>query len=218
MKKTHQTPTATLLILPLSLSCLALTSCKENSLQQTTVLPMPQPRDLLIDDFARQNDTPPAARQWQFISDQVMGGRSTGAIDIVQWDNRPCLRMTGSLSLENRGGFIQARTKLNPKAKYFDARPFTGVQAVVKGNNEAYAIHLRTKHTWLPWQYYQATFGTDGTWQTIKLPFDTFQPFSLANTLDTATLKTIAIVAIKKEFDADILVDQLSFYTAPDNP
>lgn len=167
---------------------------------------------MIINDFSSEASDSPDRPGWTFITDQVMGGVSTGSMQFVQHDDRPCLHITGDVSLKNNGGFIQARTEFLPKGKYFDARAFEGVHLRVKGNGELYAIHLRTKDTRLPWQFYQATFQTDGTWQEVKIPFKSFKPFSLKKGLDTKSLKTIAIVAIKKEFKADVFVDEIALY------
>ena len=167
----------------------------------------------LVDDFSSFRNDKSAQKRWEFITDQVMGGVSTGEIEFGRWDGLSSLHMTGSISLENNGGFIQARHKLNPKGKYFNAKSFAGIKLNIKGNGESYAIHLRTKNTWLPWQFYQAKFQTDGSWQNLEIKFDEFEPYSLKKPLDTAKLKSIAVVAIEKEFKADILVDRIAFYT-----
>jgi peptide methionine sulfoxide reductase msrA/msrB len=120
--------------------------------------------------------------------------------------------VTGNVSLANNGGFIQARTDLRPRGRSFDARRYTGVKLLTKGNGQSYAVHLRTSQTRLPWQYYQATFSTNGQWQEIKLPFTLFKPYSLASPLNTRTLKSIAVVATGREFEADIFVDEIAFY------
>ncbi|MBN2377821.1 MAG: bifunctional methionine sulfoxide reductase B/A protein [Sedimentisphaerales bacterium] len=166
----------------------------------------------LVEDFS-SNETKPPETSWEFISDQVMGGVSTGKIEFGKWDNRTCLHMTGEVSLENNGGFIQARKDLRTKGVYFNAKEFAGISLRVKGAGQTYAVHLRTQNSWLPWQFYQADFQTDGSWQQITIPFEKFVANSLKKPLDTAKIKSIAIVAIKKKFKADILVDRILFYT-----
>ena len=49
------------------------------------------------------------------ITDQVMGGVSTGNFRVDVVDGVKCYRMTGDVSTKNNGGFIQIRTKLIPK-------------------------------------------------------------------------------------------------------
>ncbi len=169
-------------------------------------------KKLLIDDFSLNVSKSKTDSKWTFISDQVMGGVSTGKMEFIEHDSRSCLYMNGDVSLKNRGGFIQVRSNLNPKGKTFDASAFDGIYLSVKGNDEPYALHLRTSNTWLPWQHYQALFRTNGTWQEIKVAFEQFEPVSLKKSLNRKKLKTIAVVAIKKEFKADIYIDEIGFY------
>ena len=58
--------------------------------------------------------TDPAAR-WEFITDQVMGGVSSGKLEFKTDTTNRFARMTGNVSLENKGGFIQFRRKVNKK-------------------------------------------------------------------------------------------------------
>ena len=170
------------------------------------------PNPIIIDDFSSSPTTKTPAKEWEFITDGVMGGLSTGKTEFAKLDGRSHMHMTGNVSLENNGGFIQVRLNLNHREKYFNAASFDGIKLNAKGNSEEYAIHFRTADTLLPWQYYQASFKTDGTWQTIKIPFEEFIPFALNQPLDTSRLKTIAVAAIKKEIQADIYIDDITFY------
>jgi len=168
---------------------------------------------MLIDDFIPRNTKEKLTPKWEFITDQVMGGVSTGKMEMGRWENHNCLRLTGNISLENNGGFIQARLILKKKNKLFNAENYRGIHILAKGNGQSYALHLRTQHTWLPWQFYQADFKTNRHWQEIFIPFSKFKPYSLKKSLDIRKIKSVAIVAIKKEFQADILIDRISFYS-----
>jgi peptide methionine sulfoxide reductase msrA/msrB len=141
-----------------------------------------------------------------------MGGVSTGKMEFVRMEEKPSLHMKGNVSLENNGGFIQCRTGLSAKTKYFDAGGFDGIYLRSRGNRYKYAIHLRTSNTWLPWQFYQADFQNTENWKEVKIPFSEFKPVSLRKKLNIGKLKTVAIVAIKKEFKADIFVNEIGFY------
>ena len=173
---------------------------------------MAQPEKTLIDDFSSNVSKSKNGLEWTFITDQVMGGVSTGKMEFMEHESRSCLHMKGDVSLKNRGGFIQVRSNLNPKEKLFDASAFDGIYLRVKGNNEPYSLHLRTSNTWFPWQHYQARFRTNGTWQEIMIAFEQFEPVSLKKSLNRKKLKTTAVVAIKKEFKADIYIDEIGFY------
>ena len=167
---------------------------------------------VLIDDFSSKASNLPFRPEWTLITDQVMGGVSTGSMEKVQHQDRAVLHMAGNVSLENNGGFVQARTNLAPRGKTFDARNFEGIFLHTKGNDEQYAVHLKTADTKLPWQYYQALFQAGPSWQEIKIGFGRFKGYSLTKPLGVKALKSIAIVAIKKEFEADIYVDKIGFY------
>jgi peptide methionine sulfoxide reductase msrA/msrB len=167
---------------------------------------------MLIDDFSLGSLNKRPRARWEFISDRVMGGASTGKIEFKKLDGRSCLHLTGSVFLDNNGGFIQARVGLSSKRRDLNAHTFKGISLRAKGNGQPYAIHLRTADTRRSWQFYQASFPTDGKWREIKIPFTLFTPKSLKSPLNTKALKSIAIVAIGREFSADILVDEIAFY------
>ena len=51
-------------------------------------------------------------KKWQFISDQVMGGVSSGKVEFLNDNNNLYARLTGNVSTENKGGFIQIEENL----------------------------------------------------------------------------------------------------------
>jgi len=169
-------------------------------------------KTMLIDDFSPVGSKKSLSTNWQFVSDRVMGGVSSGKIAFINEDERSSIHLTGAVSLVNNGGFIQARTSFNPKGRSFDARRFVGVKLRAKGNAQQYAVHLRTAETRLMRQYYQAAFSTNGQWREIKIPFTLFKPYSLRSPLNTRTLKSIAVAAIGRKLAADIFVDEIAFY------
>jgi hypothetical protein len=166
----------------------------------------------LIDDFSNDRGVSRHGTEWRMFTDRVMGGVSTATSGYEMIQGRRCLRLRGSVSLENRGGFIQVALPLKGKVRLFDAGGYTGVRLSVVGNGEVYHVHLRTSRTVLPWQYYWAAFDTGPGWQIIDIPFDRFKPENLGKALNPRKLKRIAIVAIKKEFQADVAVSRLEFY------
>lgn len=170
------------------------------------------PSTLLVDDFSNDRSIQKTGSGWEFLSDRVMGGLSVGRIEYGTMDGRTCLHLVGSVSLENNGGFIQARGTLGSGRRNLDAHAYKGIKLFVKGNRETYAVHLRTRDTRVPWQYYEADFSTNGEWQEIQIPFTKFKPNSLRKPLNTKALTTLAVVAKGRKFDADILVDNIAFY------
>lgn len=148
--------------------------------------------------------------RWDYFSDQVMGGVSEGKVTFEVVSGLPILRLTGHVSTANRGGFIQARTKLDQPL------PDTaqGIVLQVRGNSQPYYVHLRTKWTVLPWQLYQAKFDTTEAWQEVRIPFAAFTPYGglLRPTFKIADLRSVAVVAFGRDYDADLSVRAIGVY------
>jgi len=161
--------------------------------------------EIIIENFEVQ----PEAR-WRFFTDGVMGGVSTGRVAFLTEDGRTYARMTGSVSTENNGGFIQMRTDL-PDGAPEDA---TGVRLIVRGNDQEYFVHLRTGGTVLPWQYYQAGFEVSGEWREVRLPLDTFKRSGrlLRSVPRADDLKSVAVVTYGRDHEAVIDVREVGFY------
>jgi len=159
----------------------------------------------MMDNFSNK----PEAR-WEFLTDQVMGGVSQGRLNFVTIDGSPVAHLSGTVSTANRGGFIQFRTNLQEPLD----KSLSGVWVKVKGNGERYFVHLRTKGTLLPWQYYQAGFDTTGEWQTIQLPWSMFKASGnfLAEIPKASSVRSIGIVAFGKDYEADLWVQAVGFY------
>ena len=68
----------------------------------------------LIDDFTRADGLSALGTPWRAVTDQVMGGRSEGAIRRRVLDGRQALCLAGDVSLANNGGFVQAMLDLTP--------------------------------------------------------------------------------------------------------
>lgn len=162
-------------------------------------------RDALIEDFTMQPET-----RWRFFTDQVMGGVSTGSVTFAKEGGHAFARMTGSVSTANRGGFIQMRLDLTTPPP----EGTTGVRLMVRGNTQRYFVHLRTKGTLLPWQYYQAGFDVTESWTQVRLPFDAFKASGafLRSIPSPSGLTSVAIVAYGRDYDAQIDVREVGFY------
>jgi hypothetical protein len=150
--------------------------------------------------------------QWRLITDGVMGGVSEGKTGLLQDGARHCIELSGNVRTENNGGFIQIAIDIDEQQAKL-ASQYAGILLEVKGNAEQYNLHLRTSDLWFPWQAYRATFDTASEWQSIKLPFQRFQSYKTGTPLNVEHLKRIGIVAIGREFAADICVSKLGFYS-----
>lgn len=98
----------------------------------------------VIDDLSRPHPEAAQGISWRFVADAVMGGVSSGAIGRTRVSGREALRLSGSVSLENNGGFIQMALDFRPDGTSVDASRFSGIEVKVPGNGEVYGLHLRT--------------------------------------------------------------------------
>ncbi len=150
-------------------------------------------------------------QNWAFFTDGVMGGLSEGKAIISNVEGKNCYHMTGNVTTENNGGFIQIRNQLKPT---ISTKEYEGIYLKVYGNNEDYSIHIRTALTLAPWQYYKYNFKTNNEWNEIRAPFNMFtrsnsyQPSQLIG----QKIKSIGLVAGFKDFKADICLSEIGFY------
>jgi len=150
-------------------------------------------------------------QQWNFITDQVMGGASTGKFKVEEIDGVKCYRMTGNISTKNNGGFIQIRAKLFP---VINTKEYKGVYIKIYGNEKKYNLHLRTGLTFAPWQYYSFTFYSKKNWKIIKAPFSEFKKsnFYQPKSILGQNIKFIGLVAGFDDFKSDICLSEIGFY------
>lgn len=153
---------------------------------------------------------PPPLSAYRFFTDQVMGGVSTGEARVKGPEGARHLSLTGMVSTENRGGFIQARVDLDG--------PFPagarGVVIRVRGNGQRYFVHLRTRGTILPWQYFQAGFETTEAWREIRIPFADFAASGalLRDTPRPETVTSLAAVAYGRDHEAELSFVWMGLY------
>ena len=167
--------------------------------------------EITIDDRSRGDLRSNSGILWRLVSDAVMGGISRGRLEPAVVEGRPCLRLTGAVRLENDGGFLQASLDLAGDG-LFDASGCAGVELLVFGNGEIYNAHLRTADTTIVWQSYRASFEAPPRWTTVRLPFSGFAPYRIGTPLDVSRLKRIGLVAIGREFTADLCIGGLGLY------
>jgi Complex I intermediate-associated protein 30 (CIA30) len=143
---------------------------------------------------------------WALVSDRVMSGVSDGALVLQVVAGRSALRLTGDVSLENDGGFLQMARDVEPASGY------EGIELHVFGNDEAYNLHLRTDALEKPWQSFRATFRADRDWSCIRLPFEDLAPHRTRAAFDPWRLRRVGLVAIGRAFRADLALSRMSFY------
>ena len=159
----------------------------------------------LLDDFKNKPED-----RWKFIADTVMGGVSSGQLSFSVNDNANFARMVGKVSTENNGGFIQFRRSV------IDGLPANtkGLKLSLRGNGQKYFVHIRTKGTFLPWQYYQRSFMSNEDWSETTMLLNEFRPSGilLRKTIDPKSIKSIGIVAFGRDHEAEIDVRKISLF------
>ncbi|MEP7382074.1 MAG: CIA30 family protein [Gemmatimonadota bacterium] len=113
--------------------------------------------------------SPPRPGQWLVVNDNVMGGRSAGAVQLA----RHGLVFSGAL-ITKGGGFASLRSR----SLDIPLEPYTGISLRVVGDGREYACDLReaasVSGSGVAWK---ARFTTQaGQWLDVRLPFSTFEP------------------------------------------
>ena len=146
---------------------------------------------------------------WKIITDQVMGGISQGQFNYQKIGDDNAIILTGSVSIKNNGGFIQIRRNLDD----INLNNVKKITIIAKGNDEKYFVHLRTTFTVLLWQYYQSSFVVQNNFKSFILPLSDFKKsgYLLPTRINPNNIKSIGIVAFGKDYNAELIVKQISF-------
>lgn len=120
-----------------------------------------------------QFDESSVTHRWKTITDNVMGGISSGSASI----QNGVLHFSGKISLANNGGFAMVRSEMEP----FETSEFNAFKLRVKGDGKQYQfrikIHAQQKHAYIH------HFNTTQSWQTIIIPFKSLKPWFRGNLL-----------------------------------
>ncbi|MEL6533028.1 MAG: CIA30 family protein [Pseudomonadota bacterium] len=147
-----------------------------------------------------------AEARWDYVQDGVMGGVSQGQAALEDG----AIRLTGTVSTDNNGGFIQVRQRL------IDGWPadVEGLNLRVRGNGERYYVFLRTTSAQRPWHSYRASFTANAEWQDITLPLSAFEASqgSLPARFSADEIRSIGLVAYGRDHNADLSVSRIALY------
>ncbi len=110
-----------------------------------------------------------SVRQWNIVNDGVMGGLSASS---MQWREDGVAVFSGSVSLENNGGFASTRAILEG----VNLAGFSSVALRVKGDGKTYKFRIRTDRNFDGVTYSCDFFAPAGEWKEIRLPFSEFVP------------------------------------------
>ena len=160
--------------------------------------------EMIIDNLENSEN-----RNWVYFTDNVMGGVSTGTFVYINEGGENFYRMTGNVSTENNGGFIQFATRVDNIDKGLQ-----GIKIKVRGNNEDYELHLRTKFTPAPWQYYSSKFKVTNEWPEILIPFSSYKRsnYYQPKKFNPSSLRSIGVVAVGKDYQAEIDLGRIELY------
>jgi len=127
--------------------------------------PGKNPSGMTLIDFS---NTSPAG--WQIVNDSVMGGISRSTLQLHQ---EGYALFSGTVSLENNGGFASVRTQAQTPV---DLSDFDGLSVHVLGDGKTYSLRIRTvRNRQLTRYSYEARFATtEGEWETHKLSYSDF--------------------------------------------
>jgi NADH dehydrogenase [ubiquinone] 1 alpha subcomplex assembly factor 1 len=112
---------------------------------------------------------PEAAQQWQAVNDGVMGGVSDGRFRITP---DTTMEFSGTLSLENNGGFASVRSKPTD----LDVQAGDAIVVRVKGDGRQYVLNLYTKSRRMAFSYRAPLPTKQGEWTEVSVPIAEFIP------------------------------------------
>ncbi len=160
--------------------------------------PRSDDQSMLIDDFTQAPDL-----RWRLVTDQVMGGVSSGRIRFGSDPDH--VHLTGRVSTENNGGFIQVRRDIEPLRADMHA-----LEVTVKGDDQTYYVALRTTDATRPWHSYRASFPAQSEWAAVTLPFEAFAPsHSGLAPFDPEHVRAIGFLGYGRAHDADLSIARI---------
>lgn len=164
--------------------------------------------EFILYDFS----TKETSGKWFIINDDVMGGISESG---VQLNENGTATFSGTLSLENNGGFASVRSPINKNL----AKNLKGVVLRLKGDGNVYSIRFRTNNNFDGYAYEAKIQTKENEWGEYKINFSDFKPtfrgYVLSNKpeLESLNIAQIGILIADKqlgEFSVDI--DWIKFY------
>lgn len=147
-----------------------------------------------------QLDDPAVVDTWTTVNDPVMGGRSTSTVAFGDGG----LVFSGTLSLDNNGGFASARSPADPEI----GRRATGATALrvrARGDGKTYLLKVDTAGG--PWSYIQRFATEAGVARNYGLPVSGFQPVGMRldpapeapKNLDPSTINRVSVYILDKQ-------------------
>ena len=161
---------------------------------------------MMFEDFEAD-----AGERWTYVADRVMGGVSNGKAEMVRSGSDAAVRLTGTVSTDNNGGFIQVRQRFAAGDWPADAK---GLRILAKGNGETYYVFLRTEGLSRVWYSYRFAFEAGAEWREYEMPFDQFSAShdGMPDRFTPDIVKSIGLVAYGKDHEADVTLRSVEVY------
>jgi uncharacterized surface protein with fasciclin (FAS1) repeats len=137
-----------------------------------------EPVSKLVMDFSDAS----IARQWLSVNDGVMGGISEGRFRISDDET---LEFSGTLSLENNGGFASVRTR----PADFDLEGYDSIALRIKGDGRRYYLNLRTSSRRRAGSYRAPVQTQKDRWQKVRVPLKDFTYTAYGRRVEAAPLR-----------------------------
>lgn len=137
---------------------------------------------------------------WTTVNDPVMGGQSTSSVTFGGGG----LVFSGTISLENNGGFASARSPQDPAI----GRRATGAKSLrvnARGDGKTYVLKVGTAGQ--PWSYIQRFATQAGVQRIYDLPVEGFQAVGMfldpapnaPQTLDPSSISQVSVYILDKQ-------------------
>lgn len=156
----------------------------------------------IIFDF----NTNSSINNWIIVDDVVMGGRSLGDFEL---NNKGNGVFSGSISLENNGGFSSVRYRFEKLI----LEKFKTIVLKIKGDGKNY--QFRIKHKSSDYASYITSFSSSGEWQEIEIPIKSMYPSFRGRKLDEPNFnhefieEITFLIANKQNEDFKLLIDKI---------
>lgn len=168
---------------------------------------------LVLTSFEVEPEIMLPGTSWRGFSDRVMGGVSDAAFTRATVAGKRCVRLTGRVTRDSGGGFIQMALDLGSPGADLDGSAYAGVELLVYGNDEDYNVHVRTADCGWYDDSYRATFHAEPHWQRLRIPWRDFKPNRVSVPLDPAHLQRIGLLGWMREFTADLALAEAALYS-----
>jgi monofunctional biosynthetic peptidoglycan transglycosylase len=129
-------------------------------------------QDKTLFDF----DSESSAKGWMSVNDTVMGGGSSSMRRVTEGG---ALEFSGTVSLDNNGGFASLRKRMNS----VNLSEYDELIIRVRGDGQRYALSVQTDYPIMAGAYYFSFQTTKDTWQEVRAPLSAFEAQSFGRAL-----------------------------------